>query len=255
MPTDADVIAFIAMLSGMAMAAGFVVFIVLCFTSGGPAGAVFTITVWVIRRARKDPFPAGTLAYWVSTTELGAKWTVARSLFGAGWGLMVGVGFVLSVYEMFVGPKEQRIFVDQFGVPRREVTRMKEKRVMPERMEKAVKAVTPARDRLAFELDARRRARNEGRAQVGLAALPDSWVRRKLTAALPTGKVKLPPPPKGAKKQARKAARAEVAALRLPPPPPGYRVNLDKTPARPRAGHDPAAPPAAPGVPRPFGRA
>lgn len=59
--------------------------------------------------------------------------------------------------------------------------------------------------------------------------------------------VPLPPPPRAAVKEARAAARAEVAALVAMPPAP--KVSLAK---RPRAGHDPAAPPL---PPRPFGRA
>lgn len=245
---DGDLVAFGLMLSGMAGAALFVVFGVLCLSHGGPVMATWVMSRWAWRIVLRDPFPTVSTAYWATTADWFPHSIALKGLIAVAWLLLVAAGVGCMALDTVKGPRQERIFVDQFGQARREVSRMKEKRVMPAKMEKAVKAVTPARDRLAFELDSRRRAKNQQRAQVGLEPLKDGWARRRLTAALPTGKVKLPAPPRPERKAARSAARAEVAALGALPPAPS--VTLAKAPARPRAGHDPAAPPL---PPRPFG--
>lgn len=241
MPTDADIIAFGFLVSGMAMAVGFFAFMILCFTSGGPFGATWTMTMWGWKLLRKHPFPVGTLIYWASTTDAFPGAPTAKALVATGWGIMIAGGGALLVLDAAMGPKETRYFTDPVtGQPRVERSRMREKRVVPPKLDKAVRATLPARDRFAYELDARRWAKNQQRAGAGLPPLEASWARQKMAKALPTGKTKDPKLPRVERKSARRDARAEVAGL--PPRPP----KAPDMPAGPKVGNDPAAPPRPP---------
>jgi hypothetical protein len=233
------------MLSGM-LGVGFVaVFMVLCFTAGGPLGASITVTRWVWRLGKRDPFPVITTGYWLSTTASFPAWPAVKALIAGSWGLMVVGGVFLLAVDAVKGPKETRTFIDQYGRPTRITARMKHKRVRPQKLDKAVRAITPARDRLAYSMAARRYAQNEARAEVGLPALKESRLHRKLVATLPTGKTKEPKMSRKEKIEARRDARARVSVAKneLPPPPP---VSLAKGGRGPKAGVDPAAPPAPP---------
>lgn len=240
---DGDLVAFGLMLSGMAMAAFFVVFIVLSFTAGGPLGASLVMTRWLWRIARRDPFPVLSTGYWLTTTASFPAWPAVKSLIAGGWSLMVLGGFLMLAVDTVKGPKETRTFVDQHGRPRRVVSRMKAKRRVPPKLDKAVKAVTPARDRVAYSMAARRHAKNAERASVGLEPLKEGRIHKKLVATLPTRKIKEPKLTRTERTEARRDARAAVSVAKLPPPPP---VWLGKGNRGPKAGVDPAAPPVAP---------
>jgi hypothetical protein len=246
---DGDLVAFGAMLSGMAMAGFMVAFMVLCFTAGGPLGASMTVIRWAVRLCRKDPFPLTTTGYWLSTTASFPAWPTVRVLIAGTWSVMVGIGVVLALVDLAKGPKQVRTFVDpNTGQPMRVVSRMKAKRVLPKPLDKAAKATTPARDRIAYGIAARRWATNQERRSVGLDPLPEGRLHRKLVLTLPTGKTKEPKLSRKEKTEARRDARARVSVAKaeLPPPPP---VSLGKGRRGPKAGVDPAAPPRPPEAP------
>lgn len=218
---DGDLVAFGLMLSGMAMAAGFVALIVLSLTHGGPVGAMIVTVRWVYRLGRKDPFPVTTTLYWLTTTASFPAWPAVRILVATLWGGLVACGIVGLGVDAVKGPKETRHFRGPDGRVIREVSRRKPKRVLPPKMSKAVKAAMPARDRIAHRMDVRYHARNEERASVGLEPLKQSWAHRQLVAKLPTGKIKEPTLKGKERTAARRDAVARVALDKadLPAPP------------------------------------
>lgn len=213
---DADLVAFGLMLSGMLAAAAFVMFAVLCITSGGPFGATAVFARWMWRGLRWDPFPVTTFTYWLTTTASFPAWPAMRILITAVWGVVVACGIVGMGITAVKGPKEVRYFRGADGAVVREESRMKPKRVMPPKMDKAVKAMLPVRDRVAHALDVRWAARNKERASVGLEPLKQSWAHRQLVEKLPTRKLKDPKLKGKERTAARRDAQAEVALTKGP---------------------------------------
>lgn len=237
-----DLATLVAIVWVLALPVGFCLLVWCVLQPGGPLLAAAKLVVWFTKSTIKHPPPFLFAAYWAVTAdwfpyELRIFTMIVKGL----WVLAVLAGFLFMGVDAVQGPLETRMFMTPNG-PVMERARMKEKRPPTPRLDKAVKAVTPARDQLAYRIAMADRARNDGRAAVGLPPVKQGWAKKKLVETLPTGKVKDRPVSRSERKELRRDARAEVAD-RLPPPPPAHKVDLVK---RPRAGVDPAAPKRAP---------
>lgn len=188
--------------------------------------------------------PAVALLVWAYTTTpdfpIGLVFLRYLASFVLAMAVMIGGG--LAMADWVKGPMKEKYVRNLDGTLGTVRTRVRVKHRRPEKLDKAIKEVTPHRNRIAYRIAKKCEAREADHYEAGVAAPPRKWWEKQLIQRLPVEKARTSKAGKKIVKDLKKAEKndlraeleVEKAQLDLLPPPPG---------GKPTEGHLSTLPP------------